>query len=171
MRAAVLQAGGRFAVKELPDPVPTGRQAVLRVIYCGICGSDLHALRAGTLPFGAVLGHEIVGEITALGPDARGFEVGDRVTTLSAVPCDSCAKCAAGLAVIVLIAVIGATDRGDRGAVSHVAAGTPASVQPAQQHRKQVFDGRRARFQGYAERRSVAGATEMPENHSRVVLR
>ena len=81
------------------------------------------------------------------------------------------AKCAAGLAVIVLIAVIGATDRGDRGAVSHVAAGTPASVQPAQQHRKQVFDGRRARFQGYAERRSVAGATKMPENHSRVVLR
>ena len=59
MRAAVLQAGGRFAVEELPDPVPTGRQAVLRVIYCGICGSDLHALRAGTLPLGAVLGHEI----------------------------------------------------------------------------------------------------------------
>jgi len=49
------------------------------------------------LPEGAVLGHEIVGEIAALGPDARGFEVGDRVTTLSAVPCDGCAKCKAGL--------------------------------------------------------------------------
>jgi len=97
MRAAVLRDGGRFRVEDVPDPVPTGRQAVLRVIYCGICGSDLHALRAGALPQGAVLGHEIVGEITALGSEARGFEVGDRVTTLSAVPCDECGNCATGL--------------------------------------------------------------------------
>jgi len=67
------------------------------VAYCGICGSDLHLLRAGLLPEGAVLGHEIVGEIVALGPEARGFEVGDRVTTLSAVPCDDCPKCRQGL--------------------------------------------------------------------------
>ncbi|MBI2764660.1 MAG: alcohol dehydrogenase catalytic domain-containing protein [Chloroflexi bacterium] len=97
MKAAVLRAGGRFAVEDVPDPVPTGRQAVLRVTYCGICGSDLHALRAGTLPEGAILGHEVVGEISALGPEARGFEVGDRVTTLSAVPCDECEQCRAGL--------------------------------------------------------------------------
>ncbi|MEO8540322.1 MAG: alcohol dehydrogenase catalytic domain-containing protein [bacterium] len=97
MKAAVLRAGGRFAVEEVPDPVPTGRQAVIRVTYCGICGSDLHLLRAGGLAEGAILGHEIMGEITALGPDARGFEVGDRVTTLSAVPCDNCEKCQAGM--------------------------------------------------------------------------
>jgi threonine dehydrogenase-like Zn-dependent dehydrogenase len=97
MRAAVLRAGGRFAVEQVPDPVPTGRQAVIRVTYCGICGSDLHLLRAGNLQEGAILGHESVGEITALGPLARGFEVGDRVTTLSAVPCDACSKCEAGL--------------------------------------------------------------------------
>ncbi len=96
MKAAVLRDGSRFTVEELPDPVPTGRQAVIRVVYCGICGSDLHLLRAGAIPEGAVLGHEIVGEITALGPDARGFEVGDRVTTLSAVPCDACGPCKEG---------------------------------------------------------------------------
>lgn len=96
MKAAVLRQG-RFAVEDIPDPQPTGRQAVLRVTYCGICGSDLHLLRAGMLSEGAVLGHEIVGEIVALGPDARGFEVGDRVTTLSAVPCDDCPKCRQGL--------------------------------------------------------------------------
>src|SRR5690242_2341147 len=33
LKAAVLRAGGRFAVEEVPDPVPTGRQAVLRVTY------------------------------------------------------------------------------------------------------------------------------------------
>ncbi|GAB4324167.1 MAG: (R,R)-butanediol dehydrogenase [Dehalococcoidia bacterium] len=96
MRAAVLQDGGRFAVQELPDPEPRGHQAVIRVTYCGICGSDLHAVRAGSLAPGAVLGHEIVGEVVALGPDATGFEVGDRVTTLSAVPCDQCDACGAG---------------------------------------------------------------------------
>lgn len=96
MRAAVLEPGGRFSLKQLPDPQPTGHQAVLRVAYCGICGSDLHAVRAGTLAPGAVLGHEITGEIVALGPSVRGFEVGDRVTTLSAVPCDSCSECQAG---------------------------------------------------------------------------
>lgn len=96
MRAAVLQDGGRFTVQDLPDPRPAGRQAVLRVIYCGICGSDLHAVRAGTVAPGAVLGHEIVGEVVALGPEAMGFEVGDRVTTLSAVPCDACDACRAG---------------------------------------------------------------------------
>ncbi len=95
MKAAVLRQG-RFAVEEIPDPEPTGRQVVLRVIYCGICGSDLHLLRAGMLPEGAVPGHEIVGAIVALGPEVQGFEVGDRVTTLSAVPCDSCPSCLRG---------------------------------------------------------------------------
>ncbi len=97
MRAAVLVEGGRFEVQEIPTPEPTGNQVLMRVSYCGICGSDLHAVRAGTLAPGAVLGHEIAGEVVALGPDVRGLEAGDRVTTLSAVPCDSCDPCKAGL--------------------------------------------------------------------------
>ncbi|HJN93137.1 MAG TPA: alcohol dehydrogenase catalytic domain-containing protein [Dehalococcoidia bacterium] len=97
MRAAVLTADGRFTVEEVDRPAPTGSQAVLRVKYCGICGSDLHAVRAGNLEPGAILGHEVTGEIVELGPDVAGFEVGDRVTTLSAIPCDACQKCAEGL--------------------------------------------------------------------------
>jgi (R,R)-butanediol dehydrogenase/meso-butanediol dehydrogenase/diacetyl reductase len=97
MRAAVLKDDGRFTVEEVDRPAPTGHQAVLRVKYCGICGSDLHAVRAGNLEPGAILGHEVTGEIIELGPDVEGFEVGDRVTTLSAIPCDACAKCEAGL--------------------------------------------------------------------------
>lgn len=97
MRAAVLQEGGRFAVQEVPDPVPTGSQVVIRVTYCGICGSDLHAVRAGGLAPGAILGHEITGEVVACGPKVRGLEPGDAVTTLSAVPCDACDMCEQGL--------------------------------------------------------------------------
>lgn len=96
MRAAVLQKDGRFAVEEVERAAPSGRQAVLRVKYCGICGSDLHAVRAGSLEPGAILGHEITGEIVELGPEVEGFEVGDRVTTLSALPCDACAPCREG---------------------------------------------------------------------------
>jgi (R,R)-butanediol dehydrogenase / meso-butanediol dehydrogenase / diacetyl reductase len=97
MRAAVVRQGGRVHVEDVPEPRPSGRQVALRVIYCGICGSDLHALRAGSVPEGAILGHEIVGEITAVGPGVRGFATGDRVTTLSAVPCDHCDRCEEGL--------------------------------------------------------------------------
>lgn len=96
MRAAVLQEGGRFAVTEIPTPEPSGNQVLIRVSHCGICGSDLHALRAGSLTVGAVLGHEIAGVVEALGPKVRGLEVGDRVTTISAVPCDQCDRCEAG---------------------------------------------------------------------------
>jgi (R,R)-butanediol dehydrogenase/meso-butanediol dehydrogenase/diacetyl reductase len=54
-------------------------------------------LRAGLVPPGAILGHEITGVVEDLGPEVEGIEVGDRVTTLSAVPCGVCEKCAAGL--------------------------------------------------------------------------
>lgn len=97
MKAAVVGEHGRMTVDEVPEPEPGGRQVLLRVTYCGICGSDLHALRAGAMKPGAILGHEIVGEIAALGPGVRGFEVGDRVTTLSAVPCDKCDPCEEGM--------------------------------------------------------------------------
>lgn len=92
----MLQEGGRFALEDAPDPRPRGRQAVIRVTYCGVCGSDLHAVRAGMVAPGAVLGHEVVGVVAALGPEARGFAIGDRVTTLSAVPCDECDACEGG---------------------------------------------------------------------------
>jgi (R,R)-butanediol dehydrogenase/meso-butanediol dehydrogenase/diacetyl reductase len=97
VRAAVLVDNGRFEVQEVPTPVPTGNQVLIRVSYCGICGSDLHALRAGSLTPGRILGHEIAGVVEAVGPKVRGLEAGDRVTTLSAVPCDHCEKCEAGL--------------------------------------------------------------------------
>jgi (R,R)-butanediol dehydrogenase/meso-butanediol dehydrogenase/diacetyl reductase len=97
MKAAVLAGEGRFEVRDVPEPEPTGNQVLIRVSYCGICGSDLHLLRAGSLTPGAILGHEIAGEVIGLGPKVRGLEVGDRVTTLSAVPCDACDKCEAGL--------------------------------------------------------------------------
>lgn len=65
----------------------------ISVLYCGVCHSDLHQARndwGGTV-YPCCPGHEIVGQVTALGASARKFKIGDRV----AVGClvDSCLQC------------------------------------------------------------------------------
>jgi threonine dehydrogenase-like Zn-dependent dehydrogenase len=67
-------------VGRIPMPqveVPT--DAVLKVIVCGICGSDLHPLH-GKEPcaVGTVFGHECVGEVVSTGSAISGFNIGDR---------------------------------------------------------------------------------------------
>ena len=97
MRAMVLRAAGTpLEQAELPDPQPGTGQALVRVLACGVCRTDLHVFD-GELPrpkLPLVLGHEIVGEVVS----SRGrFEPGDRV----GVPwlgwtCGECAYCLTG---------------------------------------------------------------------------
>lgn len=65
----------------------------IRILYCGVCHSDLHTSRNdwGATVYPCCPGHEIVGEVTAVGPDVDRFLPGDRV----AVGCmvDSCLEC------------------------------------------------------------------------------
>lgn len=65
----------------------------MEILYCGVCHSDLHMSRNdwGWTTFPIVPGHEIVGRVIEVGPEARRFKVGDAV----AVGClvDSCQKC------------------------------------------------------------------------------
>jgi (R,R)-butanediol dehydrogenase/meso-butanediol dehydrogenase/diacetyl reductase len=87
--------GKPLAVEEVPTPKAGPGELVLRVNYCGICGSDLHATRAGVflVPDGTILGHEFTGEIVESG--APGWKVGEMAT---AVPINACPECrAAGL--------------------------------------------------------------------------
>ncbi|MEU3053871.1 NAD(P)-dependent alcohol dehydrogenase [Streptomyces griseus] len=71
----------------------------VRIDYCGVCGSDLHALegydgKAGDL---LVPGHEFTGVVTATGSDVSGFAVGDPVAVGNIVDsCGECAMCRAG---------------------------------------------------------------------------
>jgi len=70
----------------------------VRVRYCGVCHSDLHAIEApppGHLPL--VPGHEFVGEVSAVGPEVTGFAVGDAVAVGNIVDsCGVCPPCRAG---------------------------------------------------------------------------
>lgn len=86
MRAVVIDDGD-LVVAEREDPTPTGRQVLVRVRAAGVNRADL-LQRAGNYPApdGApadIPGLEIAGEVTALGPDARGWEVGRRVMALT----------------------------------------------------------------------------------------
>ena len=97
MRALVLRAAGApLEQVELPYPEPGPGQALLRVLACGVCRTDLHVvdgeLTRPKLPL--VVGHEIVGEVVS---SAGRFAPGDRV----GVPwlgwtCGECAYCLAG---------------------------------------------------------------------------
>jgi 2-desacetyl-2-hydroxyethyl bacteriochlorophyllide A dehydrogenase len=91
MRAAVFHGPGeRLSIEDRQMPVARAGDVVLRVAYCGICGSDLHAtepsptvLEAGTVP-----GHEYSGTVTeSASPD---FSPGDRVIGLPLQECDEC---------------------------------------------------------------------------------
>lgn len=61
------------------------------VSHCGICHTDLHALRGAHGPWPLVPGHEFVGEVTAVGPGVTSFAVGDPVAVGNIV--DSCGRC------------------------------------------------------------------------------
>jgi hypothetical protein len=81
------------------------------------------------------------------------------------------AKCGGGLAALVLIAVIGANERDGREAVSRAKDIAPHAVQPAQQHRKQVFDERRARFARGVPDHNIASETSQRANPQVFTLR
>ncbi len=81
MKKAVYAGIRDVSVQEVPDPVPGPGEIKIKVKYCGICGSDLHEYLHGPFP-NPVFGHEACGTIEALGPDVKGFTVGERVCTV-----------------------------------------------------------------------------------------
>jgi (R,R)-butanediol dehydrogenase/meso-butanediol dehydrogenase/diacetyl reductase len=105
MKAAVFHgAGTDLTIETVPDPEPGPGELVLKVVACGICGSDLHMADihdAGggvpPLPHGTIMGHEFAGEVVAVGRDVTDrWEIGARVTAMPLVGCGKCLACLAG---------------------------------------------------------------------------
>ena len=82
MKALTWQSRGKITCETVPDPkIEHGRDVIIKVTACAICGSDLH-LMGGFMPTmecGDILGHETMGEVIEVGRDNHKLKVGDRV--------------------------------------------------------------------------------------------
>ncbi len=101
MKAAVLLEPKRIEIGDVPAPRAGAGQVLIQPERLGICGSDVsfyQGHRAAAYPW--VLGHELVGHITALGEDVKDLQVGQRVIVEPNYPCGVCAFCRSGRGAI-----------------------------------------------------------------------
>lgn len=101
MQAAVVSDSGGVNFAEIERPSePRPGWVLLRVAYCGICGSDLHFLGSPLAPAGLVMGHELTGIVDSVGAGVSALSEGDRVVVLPAERCspgdEQCPSCAEG---------------------------------------------------------------------------
>jgi L-iditol 2-dehydrogenase len=95
MRAAVYHGRLNVRVEELPRPRPGPGEFLMKVMACGICGTDvLEWYRDPQAP--RVLGHEAAGVVEEVGEGTEGVRVGDRVFVSHHVPCGTCRYCTRG---------------------------------------------------------------------------
>lgn len=76
---------------------PIGEEEVLvRMEFCGLCGTDIHKVIDEMVPPETVLGHEVSGKIVKVGAKIKDYKVGDRVFVAHHVPCFTCHYCKRG---------------------------------------------------------------------------
>lgn len=98
MRVALLRQAGDVVIEDRPMLAPAAGEVLIQVAYAGVCGSDLHSFE-GTHPFRhppVVLGHEVSGNIAALGEGVTGLALGQPVTVMPYTYCGTCAQCRLG---------------------------------------------------------------------------
>jgi 2-desacetyl-2-hydroxyethyl bacteriochlorophyllide A dehydrogenase len=94
VKAAVVVTPGKIAIQEVPDPSPGPAEVVVRPAAVGICGTDLHIMDGEFAPaFPIVPGHELAGEIVAVGSAVTGYAVGDQVAVDPSLYCGHCYYC------------------------------------------------------------------------------
>lgn len=99
MRAAFYEGNQAFRIGPCTPIEPGPGTVQIKVSHCGICGTDLHIFhgkmdRRVHIP--QIVGHEMSGTISAVGPGVTGFAAGDRVTVMPLDPCHQCPSCRAG---------------------------------------------------------------------------
>ena len=106
----IIDWGAPLEPREHATPEPEGSQVLVRIDACGVCHSDLHiwdgffdlgdgkrvslADRGVQTPF--TMGHEIVGEVIAVGPESEGLSIGDKRIVYPWIGCGKCEHCTDG---------------------------------------------------------------------------
>ena len=99
MRAAVMHSfSSPLSIETVDDPVVAPDGAVVRVLATGVCRSDWHGWMGhdASIALPHVGGHELCGEIVAVGAEVHGFTVGERVTVPFCCGCGVCEPCRLG---------------------------------------------------------------------------
>ena len=95
MKVAMYYNNKDIRIQEIEKPKAGQNEIVVRVMSCGICGSDVAEwYRMKNAPL--VAGHEAAGEIAEVGKDVKGFKVGERVFVAPKAPCMKCEYCKLG---------------------------------------------------------------------------
>jgi threonine dehydrogenase-like Zn-dependent dehydrogenase len=100
VKALTFVASREVAITTVPDPeIQAPTDVLVRVRLAGVCGSDLHVYqgREVGLDAGAVMGHELVGEVVEVGREVRSLRRGDLVSSPFSTSCGDCFYCARGL--------------------------------------------------------------------------
>jgi L-iditol 2-dehydrogenase len=124
-RAAVMTGLGAISIEERPEPTPGPLEAVVRVEAVGVCGSDTAYFKVGRIgdyivngPI--VLGHEVAGQVVAVGSDVKTVKPGDRVAVEPGTPCRNCRECMGGRYHLCLDLVFLATPPYDGALIEHL---------------------------------------------------
>ena len=97
MDALVLHAVSDARFEQIPRPEPADGEVLVRVGFCGVCGSDIpRTFVKGTYNFPTVCGHEFAGTVEACGSAVDGYKPGDRVVVFPLLWCGKCASCELG---------------------------------------------------------------------------
>ena len=106
MKAARLHSIGDLRCDEVQVPVPHGKELLVKVGACGICGSDIprtyvHGTSSGIYPL--TIGHEFAGEVVAVGEEADPSLIGVKGAIFPLIPCRECAEMKKLLACVPLL--------------------------------------------------------------------
>lgn len=100
VKAAVLTGPRRIEIKEFKKPELGPKDFLMKVRYCGVCGSDIHLWKDHwDPPYPLILGHEFIGEVADAGDSAlesRNLRKGDQIAVEMIIPCHECEWCQKG---------------------------------------------------------------------------
>ncbi|HPJ02872.1 MAG TPA: alcohol dehydrogenase catalytic domain-containing protein [Candidatus Limiplasma sp.] len=99
MQKQIMTAPHAIEFQEVPIPNPGANEVLIKIKRIGVCGSDIHVFH-GQHPFTkypVTQGHEVSGQIVALGADVHQFEIGQKVTIEPQVVCGVCYPCRHGM--------------------------------------------------------------------------
>jgi L-iditol 2-dehydrogenase len=101
MKVAMMNKIGKFDFEDKPIPTVKDNDALVKLDYVGICGSDMHLFEDGYIGMNhvtqpMVLGHEPGGVVVEVGKNVTNLKVGDRVAIEPGIPCWHCDFCKSG---------------------------------------------------------------------------